>query len=202
MNLNKQQQQLFTQLNNILKAIRSVAQDPVVVKDKMAVWIEDFEASVGADLKVRFGDVLASEIVLIDCSRDSLASSLDSTETLMVRARSEGIRIAVTAAYKDQYRHSNAAMADALEALAQQLRAVPFEVIDKGACDIHSELGVQHSHQDVEGDAGSDSQVDPVLPVDADADVPNAASDAPASNFDGEPGVLSLVQIPGQADPV
>lgn len=199
MNLNKQQQQLFTQLNNILKAIRSVTQDPAVVTDKMAPWIEDFETSVGTDVKVRFGDAQVSEIVLIDCSRDSLASSLDATETLSVRARSEGIRIAITAAYKDQYRHTNAAMADALEALAKQLRSVPFQIIDKGTCDIDSEMGVQHSHQDTEVDG--EQQPDPVLPADADVDG-DAAPEAPASDFDAEPGVISLVQIPGQADPV
>lgn len=201
MNLNKQQQQLFTQLNNILKAIRSVTQDPVIVVDKMAPWIEDFEVSLGTEVKVRFADDQASDITLIDCSRDSLASSLDAAENLVVRSRSEGIRITVAAAYKDQYRHSNEAMANALEALAKEIRSVPFEIIEKGACDIHSETGVQHSQTD--SDPVGDAQLDPVLPADADVDVePADVQQAPAGEFASEPGVISLVQIPGQADPV
>lgn len=188
MNLNKQQQQLFTQLNNILKAIRSLSQDPAVIKDKMQEWVADFEANVGNDVKVRYANPSASEIVLIDCSRDSLKSSLDAAQVLSVRARSEGILIAVTAAYKDQYAHSNEAMADALEALAKEIRSVPFQIIDRGTCDIHSELGVHHANDDTAGDLPEEhatpAVVEPELPADP------------------EEGVISLVQIPGEADPV
>lgn len=196
MNLNKQQQQSFTQLTNILKAIRSVTEDPKVVAEKMQPWMDDFENTVGADVKVRFAGPYAAEIALVDCSRDSLVASLDAAENLNLRARTEGIRISVAAAYKDQYRHSNEAIAYALEALARELRSVPFQIIDKGACDIHEEMGVQHSGEDQGGEM-SDEQPVAQAAADVSPSEENTSHDA-----DSDAGVINLVQIPGEADPV
>jgi hypothetical protein len=152
MNLSKHQQQAFTRLNDALKAMISITQDREVIAEKLKPWLQDFALATAGEIKVKLGGKDELTFTLIDLSKDSLKSTLDASQTLYLRARVENVLLSVTAAYRDAYAHSNEAIADSLQVLADKVRALPFEIVVEGACDIDKRLGISHAN----ADAGDD----------------------------------------------
>lgn len=170
MNLNKQQQQAYARLTDALGVMTDVTDDPVIIREKMQPRIAKFIEEAGGEIKVKLvGDGVPS-IELIDLSKDSMKTTLDSTQTLNLRARFESVLVSVTAAYKDVYAHNNEAIADALLGLSEKVRGLPFEIVTQGACNIDELLGLSHRNAndvDDESDAGGDTAGVSGLPVGA-----------------------------------
>jgi hypothetical protein len=145
MNLNKQQQQAYTRLQEALEVMSEVVDDPLVIREKMQPRIDKFVAETGGEIKVKLVGAGIPTIELIDLSKDSMKTTLDASQTLYLRARHESVLISVSAAYKDTYAHSNEMIADALQGLALKVRGLPFEIVTKGACNIDELLGLSHS---------------------------------------------------------
>jgi hypothetical protein len=156
MNLNKQQQQAFSRLNDALKAMTSITQDREVIAEKLKPWLQDFVLATAGEIKVKLGGKDELAFTLTDLSKDSLKSTLDASLTLYLRARVENVLVSVTAAYRDAYAHTNEAIADSLQVLADKVRALPFEIVVEGACDIDSRLGISHANAGDDDEAGGD----------------------------------------------
>lgn len=156
MNLNKQQQQAFTRLNDALKAMTSITQDREVIAEKLKPWLQDFVLATEGEIKVKLGGKDEITLTLIDLSKDSLKSTLDASQTLYLRARVENVLLSVNVAYREAYAHSNEAIADSLQLLADKVRALPFEIVEEGPCNIDERLGISHANAD-DDEAGDDA---------------------------------------------
>lgn len=190
MNLNKQQQQAFTRLNDALKAMTSITQDREVIAEKLKPWLQDFVLATEGEIKVKLGGKDEITLTLTDLSKDSLKSTLDASQTLYLRARVENVLVSVNAAYRDAYAHSNEAIADSLQLLADKVRALPFEIVEEGACDINKRLGISHAN----ADAGDDDEAG-----DEDALKGDLVNNTPVVASIAAPALAAAVLIDGAA---
>lgn len=146
MKLNKQQQQQWNTVTSIFTALSRTVSDPAALEAEMSSWVTDFESAMGNEVKVKIRMLPAPSIDLIDCSKDFLKLNRDESGYSILKARVEGISFSSTVAYKDQYRHSNGAVVDALRALADSLEKLPTEMRDQEeSIDIYSLIGVTHA---------------------------------------------------------
>lgn len=146
MKLNKQQQQEWNTVTSIFSALSRTVTDPGALETEMSTWVSKFEAAMGNEVKVKIRMLPAPSIDLIDCSKDFLKLNRDESGYSILKARVEGISFSSTVAYKDQYRHGNGAVVDALRALADSLEKLPTEMRDlEESVDIYSLIGITHS---------------------------------------------------------
>lgn len=186
MKLNKQQQQQWNTVTSIFTALSRTVSDAAALENEMSTWVTGFEEAMGGEVKVKIRMLPAPSIDLIDCSKDFLKLNRDESGYSVLKARVEGISFSSTVAYKDQYRHSNGAVVDALRALADSLEKLPTEMRDQvESIDIYSLIGVTHA-------AGND---------DDEVDAP-AAPEAPQPvDADEDPALIELLST-GEKDPV
>lgn len=145
MKLNKQQQQEWNKVTSIFSALSRAVSDPAALEAEMSTWVSEFETYMDNEVKVKIRMLPAPSIDLIDCSKDFLKLNRDESGYSTLKARVEGISFSSTIAYKDQYRHSNGAVVDALRALADSLEKLPTEMRDQEeSIDIYSLIGVSH----------------------------------------------------------
>lgn len=162
MKLNKQQQQQWNTVTSIFTALSRTVSDPVALEAEMSSWVTEFESAMGNEVKVKIRMLPAPSIDLLDCSKDFLKLNRDESGYSILKARVEGISFSSTVAYKDQYRHSNGAVVDALRALADSLEKLPTEMRDQEeSIDIYSLIGVTHAagNDEDESDAPAAPQV-------------------------------------------
>lgn len=176
MKLTSKQQQQWNLVTSVFTALSRTVHDAAALEAEMATWITEFETSMGNEVKVKIRMLPAPSIDLVDCSKDYLRLNRDEQGASTLRARVEGILINSTIAYKENYKHSNGAVVDALRSLADSIEKLPVELRDQGqdgVTDIYSLLGVTHSaaviEEEVEDEAPADeAQAQP--PADADED--------------------------------
>lgn len=195
MNLTKVQQQQLTFLNKMFVALTRVSDQESVIQE-MADHVSDFEQSMGGEVKIklRFGAEPAVEVV--DCSRDYLKLVRDK-DTSNLRARVEGISFTGRIAYRDNYSFSNAAIVDALRALADNVEKLNIELCDQAeSVDIFSLMGV--SHANAEDEADEISGAGDLADVGEGAAKPVAAPSADAGDDVDEDTVISLSSAEGE----
>lgn len=176
MKLTSKQQQQWNLVTSVFTALSRTVHDAAALEAEMATWITEFETSMGNEVKVKIRMLPAPSIDLVDCSKDYLRLNRDEQGASTLRARVEGILINSTIAYKENYKHSNGAVVDALRSLADSIEKLPVELRDQGqdgVTDIYSLLGVTHSaaviEEEVEDEAPADGAPAP-LPADAEED--------------------------------
>lgn len=149
MNLNKQQQHQWQILNAVFEALVEVGVERDILIKQLTPKMNDFEAVLKGDGKLRLALEPKPSLVIVDTSRDSLKLHLDAQPSLTLRSRTEGILFTCNVSYKDVYAHSNQAISSALRSLADQLDEVDFQLCDQQeSMDIFEALGVVHKDAD------------------------------------------------------
>lgn len=146
MKLNKQQQQQWNTVTSIFTALSRTVLDAEALQKEMATWVDGFEALMANEAKVKIRMLPEPSIELIDCSKDFVKITCDDQGYTTLRSRVHGIAFNSTVAYKENYKHSNAAVIDGFRALADSLEKMPVEMRDQtGTVDIYALIGVSHA---------------------------------------------------------
>ncbi len=157
MNLNKQQQQQWGFLTSMFTALSRVSSNEATAQE-MSQPIKDFESSLNNEVKVKMRFDPSPSIEIIDCSKDFIRLNRQD-ELLELRAKVDGIAFSSRIAYKENYSYSNAAVVDALRALADSIENVPIEMRDQTeSVDILIKGGQNAASQASEYDEGEDDE--------------------------------------------
>ncbi|MHD0644653.1 hypothetical protein ACYPKM_03305 [Pseudomonas aeruginosa] len=162
MSLTQKQQAAFKTVEAVFDAVAKFASSHEAIREHMQPLIDDFEASTDYGYRVRMTFGLKPVIDLVDRRRDSLQLTFDGKRKVKTLVgRCEGVGISIRLAYDENYSHSNAVAADALESLATALRQAPVDAISfNETVKLHEWLGKGAGQQDDDMDLGAEQDED------------------------------------------
>ena len=131
MSMTKVQETKLKHLQDIFSALSSVTKNEDDLRTTMASRIEEFEEHMGGKYRckiVKSGEEFS--LLVVDCSRDFVRTSVDAQGSVVVRVRSESVLMSVNVCKAKAYAHENLAIASALRAAADKIELLSKELKD------------------------------------------------------------------------
>lgn len=168
MKLKKIDQTRFDMIKNMIESFVSMGQDLEMVMTGLKPQIAEFEREVGVKLKV---DVDAVEkVTLIDLRKDYMRTRFPNAESMVFRAKTQGVPVEVKIYKAGEYEFTNLDIVESLKALISKVEALDVEIKDmeqsdfKGISDTDEDDDLKDEFQE-----GSENQPEETSDFDEDA---------------------------------